>query len=234
MLSNFQGDERILLQIMLVGQPELKRRLITPGLSQLKQRIGVHFHLGALTREETGMYIRFRLEHAGGGPGLFTTRAVTKIFDATSGIPRAINLLCDAALVYGFADELNPIDLPVLERVLADQDISGGGSLPTALENKAETVLTKKIPVYSNGRLEKLETELMELRADVFQRLLALEKNHATSKTIENLDNLLAEERRKSAALQDRCALLEQQISILRAHNRKMRSKIADTIQADE
>ena len=78
MLSNFQGDERILLQIMLVGQPELKRRLNSPGLSQLKQRIGVHFHLGPLSREETGMYVRFRLEHAGGGPGLFTTRAVTK------------------------------------------------------------------------------------------------------------------------------------------------------------
>ena len=82
-------------------------------------------------------------------------------------------------MVYGFADELNPIDLPVLERVLADQDISGGGSSPVALGNNAQTLPTTKIPVNGNGRIEKLETDLRELRADIFKRLVALENNRA-------------------------------------------------------
>jgi putative secretion ATPase (PEP-CTERM system associated) len=235
MLSNFQGDQRILLQIMLVGQPELKRRLNTPSLSQLKQRIGVHFHLGPLSKEETEIYVRFRLEHAGGRPELFTTRAVARIYDATGGIPRAINLLCDAALVYGFADELNPIDLAVIDRVLADQDISGGDSHPTTLENKTQIIPEAESSIDGNERLEKLENELRELRVDIFRRFTALEKNHAAPReTIENLKNLLAEERQKNADLQRRFALLEQQNSLLRAHNRKMRSRITNAPQANE
>ena len=235
MLSNFQGDERILLQIMLVGQPELKRRLNTPSLSQLKQRIGVHFHLGPLSREETGMYVRFRLEHAGGRPGLFTTRAVAAIFEATGGIPRSINLLCDAALVYGFADELNPIDLPVIERVLADRSVSGGSPEALSVDNPVQPAIAATVPVSGNGRMEKLEAELRELRRDLSDRLALLEKDHTSvGDIIERLERLLADERRKNQEWQDRCSVLEQRISLLRVYNRKMRSRITDSPQANE
>ncbi|MEE4111941.1 MAG: hypothetical protein V2I40_03940, partial [Desulfobacteraceae bacterium] len=90
---------------------------------------------------------------------------------------------------------MNPIDLPVIERVLDDQDISGGDLLPTAQENKAQTVSAAESTVKGNERLEKLETELRELRTNIFKRLVALEKNNAgPGKTIENLQQLLAEE----------------------------------------
>ncbi|UCF94526.1 MAG: AAA family ATPase, partial [Desulfobacterales bacterium] len=104
MLSNLQSEDQALLQIMLVGQPELIAKLRKPSLMQFTQRIAVSYHLASLTREETGNYIAFRLEKAGGRADLFSPEAVDLIHRLAGGIPRSINLLCQAALVYGFAD----------------------------------------------------------------------------------------------------------------------------------
>ena len=121
MLSNLQTNEHILLQIMLVGQPELKKRLASPSLRQLAQRIAVSYHLHPLTEDQTYRYVAYRIETVGGRPDLFTPEAVKLIHDNSGGIPRTINLLCDAALVYGFADDLQRIDRDTVELVLADQ-----------------------------------------------------------------------------------------------------------------
>ncbi|MBL0700715.1 MAG: AAA family ATPase [Desulfosarcina sp.] len=121
MLSNLQSDEQILLQIMLVGQPELKARLQDPRLAQLAQRITVNYHLSTLTREETGEYIAYRLQKAGGSPDIFMPEAVDLIYTHSGGVPRIINLFCDTAMVYGFGYELKQINSKVIDRVIEDK-----------------------------------------------------------------------------------------------------------------
>ncbi|MCD4719610.1 MAG: AAA family ATPase [Desulfobacula sp.] len=121
MLSNLQTDEEMLLQIMIVGQPELRDKISDPKLEQFAQRISVSYHLSAMTLEETGEYIAYRLEKAEGKPELFSLDAVKKIYEMSTGIPRTINLLCDASLVYGYADEKQAIDLDTVDMVVEDK-----------------------------------------------------------------------------------------------------------------
>lgn len=121
MLSNLQTDDRILLQIMLVGQPELKSRLDMPDFRQLAQRIAVNYHITPLDEEQTRHYIGYRIHKAGGEPNLFAPEAINMIFAHSGGIPRSINLMCDTALVYGFAENLERIDTAVIEKVVKDQ-----------------------------------------------------------------------------------------------------------------
>ena len=103
LLTNINADKDLLLQIVLVGQPELRARLRSPALVQFVQRIGADFHLSALSAQETGQYIDHRLTTAGGKPGLFEPAAMRFIHHQCAGVPRLINSLCDTALVYGYA-----------------------------------------------------------------------------------------------------------------------------------
>lgn len=120
LLSNLQGSSRPLLQIVLVGQPELRRKLADPSLTQLAQRITSTFHLPSLDLDEARHYIRFRLAQAGGNPMLFDQDAVAAVHAASNGVPRVINILCDAALVHGYADGLPVIDQAVVGSVIAE------------------------------------------------------------------------------------------------------------------
>jgi general secretion pathway protein A len=111
LLSNFETPTSKLLQIVLVGQPELKARLHLPELQQLKQRIGLRCQIPPLTREETREYIRTRLRIAGARDlGFFSDPAVDAIADYSGGIPRLINMVCDHCLLFGFADQKHRID----------------------------------------------------------------------------------------------------------------------------
>jgi len=121
MLSNLQSESQMLLQIMLVGQPELKIKIKSPEMAQLTQRIAVNYHLGPLSKEEVSHYIAYRIEQAGGNSDLFTPESIEKIYTFSGGVPRSINLLCDAALVYGFADELQNISTEIIDQVVADK-----------------------------------------------------------------------------------------------------------------
>ena len=169
MLSNLQSDNQILLQILLVGQPELKERLNASGLAQLAQRITVNYHLTALTRDETLAYIAYRLAKAGGRPDLFTDEAVDTIYAASGGIPRIINQLCDTALVYGFADELELIDKQILEQVIKDKD---GIGLYQKKDNKAD--IQSALPEGDDGRLQ---LRLKNLEADVQKLKIKIDKH---------------------------------------------------------
>lgn len=122
MLSNVNADKHQLLQLVLVGQPELQRVLRQPELEQFAQRIGVDYHLNPLDLDETGQYIRHRLEVAGGNPELFSGDTYEPIYQKTRGIPRLINLLSDMALVYGFAEQRSSIDAALLREVIRDKE----------------------------------------------------------------------------------------------------------------
>lgn len=103
MLSNFQFGQQALLQTFLVGQPEFRAILQSPDMQQLRQRVTATCHIGPLDRDETQGYIEHRLKCAGalGRPG-FDAPAFDAIFQASGGIPRRVNLLCDRLLLLGF------------------------------------------------------------------------------------------------------------------------------------
>ncbi len=125
MLSNVNNEKDQLLQMVLVGQPELLEVLKKPELRQFVQRISVHCHLDPLTAAETAGYIRHRLSVVGGAPELFDDIACAAVYYFTGGVPRLINLLCDQALVYGFSDDRPTITGEVVAEVALDRARTG-------------------------------------------------------------------------------------------------------------
>jgi len=103
MLSNINADKDQYLQIILLGQPQLKDLLRSPELVQFAQRVSSDFHLRPLRVDEVADYIAYRLTAAGSKEQLFTDEACRLIGEASRGIPRTINILCDTSLIYGFA-----------------------------------------------------------------------------------------------------------------------------------
>ena len=121
MLSNINVDKRQFLQLILVGQPQLKDILCRPQLMQFAQRVSSDFHLKALAPHEVAQYIGFRLNAVGSRVHLFSLDACTMIAEASHGIPRIINILCDTALVYGFATRADQITTKLVGDVIEDK-----------------------------------------------------------------------------------------------------------------
>jgi general secretion pathway protein A len=121
MLSNINADKHQILQLVIVGQPQLRELLLDPQLHQFAQRISADFHLQPLNLSEVANYIAFRLQAAGGKRIMFTLEAAAKIAEASGGIPRMINILCDTALVYGFANSMQTISSELVSEVIADK-----------------------------------------------------------------------------------------------------------------
>jgi general secretion pathway protein A len=139
LLWNWEQGGRRLAQIILIGQPELRRRLLEAKWEPLRQRIVLSYHLGPLSRDDTAAYIRHRLKVAGddGCAVSFTPEAVMDIYAATSGIPRLINILCDNALLVGFAKSAASIDRPIVHEVLRDMTCWGLRTSPKPPETLA-------------------------------------------------------------------------------------------------
>jgi general secretion pathway protein A len=111
LLSNLELDNRKLLQIVLMGQPELRDRLNNPRLKQLRQRITVRYHLLPLNRYEVNQYIQHRLEVSGAkGSPYFTQPALWRVHRYSGGIPRLVNAVCDKALLAGYVQQTDKID----------------------------------------------------------------------------------------------------------------------------
>lgn len=118
MFSNINSDKDELLQMILMGQPQLREKLSRPELVQFAQRINSDFHLGPLTADEVALYIHHRLEVAGATWKIFSDRTCELIHEATGGIPRLVNILCQLCLVYGFSYERKVIDEELLRQFL--------------------------------------------------------------------------------------------------------------------
>ena len=172
MLSNFQAKEHCLVQILLVGQPELRVRMKDPRCLQIAQRIAFNYHIEALSPEETRAYIIYRLQKGGGSKELFTPDAMDMVFRLSRGIPRSINLVCDSALIYGFSEELRVIDPAVITSAAKQLDLLGlvnagscegtPGATPTARGNGDGQGIVKGV-----GSLEKSLAGFMnELRRE--------------------------------------------------------------------
>ncbi len=143
MLSNLETEKSKLLQIVMVGQPNLRDKLGAPELEQLRQRITVSYHLPPLEIDDTANYINHRLRRAALGAPLEFPREATDLIHARSrGVPRIINVICDAALVFGYAEERRVFDAPTIREVLAELETTG--VLPPSSE--AETSVPAAAP----------------------------------------------------------------------------------------
>jgi general secretion pathway protein A len=120
LLSNLETSKSKLIQIVLVGQPELDKTLSQPAFRQLRQRINMRYHLPPLSRKETEEYIEKRLRVAGAQGPLFTKKAIKEIYRKSGGIPRSINILCDNALLNGFALYQKIVDVRSVREVAKD------------------------------------------------------------------------------------------------------------------
>ncbi len=125
LLTNINADKDNVLQLVLVGQPELRQKLKLHGLEQFMQRVGVAYHLKPLDREETDHYIRHRIKSVGGDPDLFEPVALRFIHHQSGGIPRLINVLCDSALVYAYGERRKRIDVGLVHQVVQDKIKTG-------------------------------------------------------------------------------------------------------------
>jgi general secretion pathway protein A len=124
LLANFETTRERLLPVVLAGQPELATRLNDPSLRQLKQRIALRCELVPFTVDETAAYIAARVRVAGGDAAtLFTREAVRAVHDYSHGIPRTISVICDNALVGGFALSRRPVDRDIVLEVCGDFDL---------------------------------------------------------------------------------------------------------------
>lgn len=121
MLSNINADKDQVLQVILAGQPALRETLRKPELMQFAQRIAVDYYLESLSMEETKGYIHHRLGVAGAKEAVFTEEACEAIYKYSKGTPRLINLLCDTALVYGFAEQSSMISEQLVHDVVREQ-----------------------------------------------------------------------------------------------------------------
>jgi general secretion pathway protein A len=130
MLSNINADKDQYLQIILIGQPQLKELLRSPQLVQFAQRVSSDFHLNPLNPGEVKDYINHRLHAAGCQAALFSEQACAAIARASQGIPRTINILCDTALIYGFASSTQYISHEIVAMVIENKAQFGVLPLP--------------------------------------------------------------------------------------------------------
>jgi len=124
LLSNFETSTEKLLQILLVGQPELSVRLNSPELRQLKQRVVLRHHLHPLSLQESWEYVFHRLKIAGGDRSILAPTALESIYSHSGGIPRVINVLCDNALLMGYALGRKEIDVGMIREVADNLNIT--------------------------------------------------------------------------------------------------------------
>ncbi|MDD2310081.1 MAG: XrtA-associated ATPase [Desulfuromonadaceae bacterium] len=188
MLSNLETDNAKLLQIILVGQPELRKTLASATLVQLRQRISINCHIQPLSRLEIELYILHRLEKAGDRDAVsFSPETIDIIFTYSRGIPRLINIICDFILLAAFAEETRNIDAALVQDIIGDLDFEyhywGSESLDGHIteENNTEVAAPgiRSEPVFSelikgiNDRLENLGRESELSTQKMFQEMTA-------------------------------------------------------------
>ncbi|MEW6265599.1 MAG: AAA family ATPase [Thermodesulfobacteriota bacterium] len=171
LLSNLEAEKHHLIQIIMVGQPELRTKLLARGLEQFVQRVTVHCHLNGLDKDEVARYVHHRLKVAGAkNLNLFDQTALEAIARYSRGVPRLINILCDTALVYGYADDIKAIDGKIIKDVVESRQI--GGIVPGDDQGPAE--------IASTGRSLEMESEAwdqVKKRINSMERRMVLLEN---------------------------------------------------------
>lgn len=180
MLSNLTEDGRTSLQTILLGQPQFRRKLASPDLDQLRQRVLASYHLGPLTDDETRAYIEHRLTAVGWhGRPTWTDAAFAAVYRHTGGIPRRINRLCSRVLLYGALEESDTITGPMVDNTAHElrQDIEGaadegGDDAPQGFAGLEQSAAPDRRALAELlARVQSLE-DAVARRERVFQRLM--------------------------------------------------------------
>jgi hypothetical protein len=169
-----------------------------PEFRQLAQRIAVNYHISPLDKVQTKHYIDYRMQKAGGKGDIFSQEAIDMIFEQSGGIPRTINLICDTALVYGFADNLSKINQPVIKHVIKD-------NICMAVNEKNESVKQNKDAVLKNDagpdvlkRIRRMEMSIKKMKT-LYENLIQKVNNDLIGKYRQLL---IAEQRRNDQLLE--------------------------------
>lgn len=169
MLSNLETSDCKLLQIILVGQPELRTTLAAPELRQLRQRISINCHLQALNREEVEHYIEHRLNVAGNPTAVdFAPEALEAVFRYSKGIPRLVNIICDFLMLSAFAEETTIISSEMVRDVIGDLDFENYYWCADGVEAVGNQGVTGTVSQPDNQ-------QLLSLLSDIARRIEALE-----------------------------------------------------------
>ena len=165
MLSNLETDSAKLLQIILVGQPELRNTLASASLMQLRQRISVNCHIQPLTIIETEEYIMYRLEKAGGRDAVtFSENTIDVIFKYSRGIPRLINIICDFLLLSAYAEQTTVINSEMVRDITGDLDFDNHfwGSVPASSPAEPPAVNNSSVEIKFGEQMHKIISDINE------------------------------------------------------------------------
>ena len=206
MLSNLETEKSKLMQIVLVGQPNLRDKMAAPELEQLRQRITVSYHLNPLDAGETANYINHRLRRAAIGAPLEFPREVTDVIHARSrGVPRIINVICDAALVFGYAEERRQVDATLMDDVLSELELTGvlppataAAPAPATAEGRPEPAVAGAAmgAVPSSIQLEELRRAERTTQAAMEQAARRAAEIDRREEAVRHRERELAEQRR--------------------------------------
>ncbi len=195
MVSNLETSSDKLIQIVMVGQPQLRSKLNLADLEQLRQRVTVQYHLPALGKLETFGYVRHRLTVARGEPvELFSEAALEKIYDFSGGIPRLINVVSDAGLRLGFVEEKIIVDEYVMDEVIRElQEIEEPVEGKVTIRHETSAPLDQNI-VELNKKFQNLYDQMQKIYVHkgeesqlVYERLMNVEKEMLAKESLFNL-----------------------------------------------
>ena len=173
LLSNFETSKDKLLQIILVGQPELAERLNSPELRQLKQRVTLRYRLRNLSLVESSEYIKNRLQIARGNAALFTPKAMETIYLYSRGIPRIINVLCDNGLLTAYALGRKEVDASIIREVAEDLNLRASAQPVVVLSKEPRSLNSEEdhLTLGTNGRDGYTSSRMPYARKTVFGRI---------------------------------------------------------------
>lgn len=239
MLSNLEVSSDFLVQIVLVGQPQLRDRLSHPSLAQLKQRISVHYHLAPLSPDEVGDYIRHRLEVADytGAEQLFEEEAIRVIAEVSQGIPRMVNSVADTAMIYAFGDDAARISGEMVAKVVSDnqflltesqqRDGNGNGNgnshLPESFDVQGTVSTARNDTVDLRAALSNLAARLETLE----MRVHAAESGK-DDRAVQVLQEMLAQERTQNLEYAKKISIIARKYNGLLTQLENLRKREKD------
>jgi len=243
LLSNLETEKTKLLQIILVGQSELREHLQLPNLEQFRQRITVNYHIPPLEMEETAAYIRHRIKVASRGPSIEFPEPVLNIIHKYSmGIPRLINVICDALLLYGFVEDKREPDEKMIREVINDMIQEGTLRHPEKDIQKRQSRARAENAVQSEFKILKARIKVLEDKQILSEKALmgVIDHNRTLEKKGVDLISRIEEVHRREQALMARQEKLkireaelikrEQEIRklLIHVHNEKKSNPLKD------
>lgn len=190
MLSNINADKDQVLQVILAGQPALRETLRKPELMQFAQRIAVDYYLESLSAEETKSYIHHRLSVAGSDSPIFTDAACDAVFKYSRGTPRLINLLCDTALVYGFAEQNKIINEQLVHDVVREQH--SNSIIPTFNAKHAATETSSSDEYKIKEAVSNAVEE--EIQQEISEQVVKYDNTSINKQTLKEVNEISVEE----------------------------------------